>query len=223
MFEQGNGLKPMREIIITGEQWHRTDRALALTGRALVLAGVILLVSIAVGHQPPLLAQAPPTSTSGPAETTPATWPLLQLGDSGAAVSQLQSELSRMGIFTAPRDGVYGPNTEAAVKRFQQQQGLTADGVVGTQTWQALAIAQSPGAIFDPQTFSADNLLVFTPLTFSQPPPPPSPFWLVLMPLVPLIGGTLTYLQRRLRHHRPIKRPPPQGRLRSRKRRHPRG
>jgi len=32
-------------------------------------------------------------------------------------------------------DGMFGPNTEAAVKAYQTQQGLTVDGVVGDRTW----------------------------------------------------------------------------------------
>jgi N-acetylmuramoyl-L-alanine amidase len=35
-------------------------------------------------------------------------------------------------------DGVYGPQTEAAIKKFQQQNSLTADGIVGPMTWQNL-------------------------------------------------------------------------------------
>jgi N-acetylmuramoyl-L-alanine amidase len=38
----------------------------------------------------------------------------------------------------ADPDGIYGPQTEAAIKKFQQQNGLTADGIIGAITWQKL-------------------------------------------------------------------------------------
>jgi N-acetylmuramoyl-L-alanine amidase len=38
----------------------------------------------------------------------------------------------------ADPDGIYGPKTEAAIKKFQQQNGLTADGIVGAMSWQKL-------------------------------------------------------------------------------------
>jgi N-acetylmuramoyl-L-alanine amidase len=50
----------------------------------------------------------------------------------GPAVRYLQY---RVGV---DADGVYGPNTEAAIKKFQKQNGLTADGIVGSLTWQKL-------------------------------------------------------------------------------------
>ena len=56
----------------------------------------------------------------------------LKKGDRGANVAKVQRWLNQ------PDDGVFGPATKAAVKRFQRRQGLTADGVVGPATWAAL-------------------------------------------------------------------------------------
>jgi len=61
--------------------------------------------------------------------------PILRRGAKGAAVKQLQAKLG------LPADGIFGPNTEAKVRAFQQAQGLTADGVVGAKSWTALDAA----------------------------------------------------------------------------------
>ena len=57
----------------------------------------------------------------------------LRYNDRGAAVTQLQSMLTKLGYTTAV-DGVFGPGTEAAVKKFQADKGLKVDGVAGTAT-----------------------------------------------------------------------------------------
>ena len=64
----------------------------------------------------------------------------LRQGDSGTAVYTLQRQLNRitkdypfLGKLTV--DGRFGPRMTATVKAFQKQFGLTADGVVGRQTW----------------------------------------------------------------------------------------
>lgn len=37
-------------------------------------------------------------------------------------------------------DGIFGPNTEEAVKELQKAKGLAADGIVGPRTWAALGV-----------------------------------------------------------------------------------
>jgi Putative peptidoglycan binding domain len=57
------------------------------------------------------------------------------MGDSGAAVAELQQRLEHLGYYTGSVDGQYGESTEAAVREFQSAIGENADGIVGTGTW----------------------------------------------------------------------------------------
>lgn len=76
-----------------------------------------------------------------------ATQPVLQMGDSGDRVRDLQRLLG------VTADGVFGPVTTAAVVAFQTAHGLTADGIVGPQTWAALdGSAPPPGGGGNPLT-----------------------------------------------------------------------
>lgn len=61
--------------------------------------------------------------------------PLLKKGSTGQAVRELQVALNALGYNTGAVDGQFGPQTESAVKSFQQDRGLTADGIVGPITW----------------------------------------------------------------------------------------
>jgi peptidoglycan hydrolase-like protein with peptidoglycan-binding domain len=64
-----------------------------------------------------------------------------QLGDEGASVEILQRTLSDQGFYFGITDGVFGPETEDAVIRFQIEAGLSTDGVVGSETEKALGIS----------------------------------------------------------------------------------
>lgn len=66
-----------------------------------------------------------------------------QQGDSGSAVTTIQTKLKRWGYFDGPVDGIYGSKTTKAVRSFQQKNGLTADGVAGPATLKALGMEQT--------------------------------------------------------------------------------
>ena len=66
---------------------------------------------------------------------------MLRNGSSGDEVMALQKSLAAMSIDPGPADGIFGPQTAAAVKQFQEESGLAADGIAGPKTMAALAEA----------------------------------------------------------------------------------
>ena len=60
-------------------------------------------------------------------------------GDRGSAVQDVQRRLRALGhAVQGDEPGTFGPGTAAAVRQFQQERRLTADGIVGHDTWTAL-------------------------------------------------------------------------------------
>lgn len=72
-------------------------------------------------------------------------WPVVQSGYSGHPIKTLQYLLRARG-HTITVDGVFGPNTETAVKAFQAGDGLVADGIVSASTWAALVLQVKKGS-----------------------------------------------------------------------------
>jgi peptidoglycan hydrolase-like protein with peptidoglycan-binding domain len=86
----------------------------------------------------------------------PQTWPQLiiqvQQGSNGDAVRAVQSQIHGRGdgANQVTVDGIFGPTTNDAVRAFQTLLGLSADGIVGPQTWNHLVNGYL--AAPDPQT-----------------------------------------------------------------------
>jgi peptidoglycan hydrolase-like protein with peptidoglycan-binding domain len=65
--------------------------------------------------------------------------PTIRSGADGPAVTRAQRALNRTGPGERLLpDGIFGPETDAAVRDFQEGAGLAADGIVGPLTWAAL-------------------------------------------------------------------------------------
>lgn len=65
---------------------------------------------------------------------------LSSYGSRGTEVRAIQEKLKERGLYNGSIDGVYGSQTQKAVKAFQKQQGLTQDGIAGPATLKRLGI-----------------------------------------------------------------------------------
>ena len=62
----------------------------------------------------------------------------LKVGSRGPIVEFLQNILKHLRLYNGKIDGFFGQNTKSAVIKFQQQNNLEPDGIVGPRTWNAL-------------------------------------------------------------------------------------
>jgi N-acetylmuramoyl-L-alanine amidase len=100
-----------------------------------------LLPNPSTEFTPPAVPETPPAEGSTPPEeeeNAPIALPVLRQGMVGPAVARVQENLQIRGFYDGAIDGIFGPDTEAAVMEFQASAQLAADGVVGPATWQAL-------------------------------------------------------------------------------------
>ncbi|MEE0944988.1 MAG: spore cortex-lytic enzyme [Clostridia bacterium] len=71
----------------------------------------------------------------------PQVYALSKRGSTGSEVRQIQQRLIQWGYLSGTADGIYGAKTEAAVKRFQRNNGLTPDGIAGSATLAKIGIS----------------------------------------------------------------------------------
>ena len=84
-------------------------------------------------------------SRSRPSSPPPA--PTYTLGSQGNAVQQIQQRWQVLGYLSTAPTGTYDETTREAVRRFQRDRGLNADGIVGGKTIVALERSLSPRQI----------------------------------------------------------------------------
>lgn len=86
-------------------------------------------------------------------------YPTLRIGDTGEYVRTLQTRLSNLMYYDGEITGTFDIKTENAVKTFQLNNNLTADGIVGRFTWSALETLYSPLAICGSDNDSTENTI----------------------------------------------------------------
>lgn len=85
---------------------------------------------------------------------------LSKYGSRGEEVRTIQTKLKRWGYYSGNIDGIYGSQTQAAVRWFQSKNGLTVDGIAGPKTLAAMGIFNSSTSSSSGATNSNDlNLL----------------------------------------------------------------
>ena len=114
-----------------------------LTGSATMASGATPIPYDQLRTPTPVPTATPvPTPTPEPTPTpTPVPTPtplMLHVNSHGDEVLQMQERLIALGYLAGRADGYFGPKTEAAVKRFQENNGLKADGYAGPLTLEKL-------------------------------------------------------------------------------------
>ncbi len=88
---------------------------------------------------------SPPATTQPPEPTeAPRPEPVLEPGDRGVEVRELQARLSQLEWFSPPMTGTYFEVTRNAVRGFQAKRGFKATGVVDERTWRRLVKMSRP-------------------------------------------------------------------------------
>lgn len=96
---------------------------------------------------------------SSPGEESSTVYTLSKLGSRGEEVRKIQTKLRSLGYYKGSVDGIYGTETRNAVKAFQKNCGITADGIAGPKTLKFLGLGSASTSQSGKYSQSDINLL----------------------------------------------------------------
>ena len=96
---------------------------------------------------------------SAPGEDGSTVYTLSKLGSRGEEVRKIQTKLKSLGYYKGSVDGIYGTETRNAVKAFQKNCGITADGIAGPKTLKFLGLGSASTSQSGKYSQSDINLL----------------------------------------------------------------
>ena len=124
----------------------------------MICFAVVLLVSSAVGGVYIV--------RSVNAEVTVSASEINEVNAATANIKEVQTVLKKWGYYTGAIDGINGPKTIAAVKRFQKKYGLTQDGIVGPKT--AAKMGLSVSSYTSSSSYNNNDLYLLAKLVHSE-------------------------------------------------------
>ena len=86
---------------------------------------------------------------------------------SNTNAAYIQRQLNKHG-YNLNVDGIIGSQTQAAIKDFQQKNGLAVDGVVGPQTWETLTKVKTPSFKYDDFKYDDFKYDAYTPKEYTE-------------------------------------------------------
>ena len=95
-------------------------------------------------------------------------------GDDGQEVLSIQKRLVELNYTVSNLDGDFGPETEAAIKKFQADRGLDIDGVIGPETYKVLMNKEMPpnrGSSLAKRVMRTGYSVIGTPYVFGGTSP----------------------------------------------------
>ena len=93
---------------------------------------------------------------------------LSKYGSRGSEVTEIQTRLKRWGYYNGAVDGIYGSGTMEAVKYFQRKNGLSADGIAGQKTLEAMGITTVTTSSSSSNTSNTSDLNLLTRIIYAE-------------------------------------------------------
>lgn len=93
---------------------------------------------------------------------------LSKYGSRGSEVREIQTKLKRWGYYNGNVDGIYGTQTQNAVKYFQRKNGLTVDGIAGPATLKAMGIMTSSSSSSSSSSSYNSNLNLLSRVIYGE-------------------------------------------------------
>ena len=93
---------------------------------------------------------------------------LSKYGSRGEEVRQIQTKLKRWGYYKGNIDGIYGSQTQSAVRWFQSKNGLAVDGIAGKNTLAAMGIFNSSSSSGGSSSSNSNDLNLLARVVYSE-------------------------------------------------------